>query len=499
MTAMPPEIQWYIARDGKQYGPLSEPEMKLFVDGGHLKPTDLVWRPGFSDWTPAMAAFPAIVPPQPTAPPAGYAGPGATNGQIVTQPAPSSAQAVRSATTAGGNASDGLTTEPRSAQAPAAAAGPTHQRQPSWSAASEPDPGLRNGEPGASVSPMASAMAAGATRPSSATTTQSALAPAGSATVQREPTAGTAARSMGSGRPDAEAGRSVIGVEPGFPGDDTDDAGGTSRSRAFTVGLVATALLLAGGGGWLAYRQQDAIKSFFARSGGISSTAQAFTVGAGPAEAIDGRLQRTALWSNVKREFPHWYEERIKETAKLAAEKKPDAAMAKYLLESLVALRRKHANDALAASPAKLVNVAQAFLGNLKRISSESTSACYSFISQGEASPAVVDLLQKPETHQNVQAQLTAVFEAIADGRKTQTKHTAPDKSDYDALAEQLTRLGWSQADLQLFADPRALARTSHDRVCKMVQDWFSAHIAVKDQGAQERLLVETLRPVVAG
>ncbi len=62
-----------------------------------------------------------------------------------------------------------------------------------------------------------------------------------------------------------------------------------------------------------------------------------------------------------------------------------------------------------------------------------------------------------------------------------------------------MTKLGWSQADLQLFADPRALARTSHDRVCKMVQDWFSAHIAVKDRSAQERLLIETLRPVVAG
>ena len=27
MTVMPPDIQWYIARDGKQYGPLSDSEI----------------------------------------------------------------------------------------------------------------------------------------------------------------------------------------------------------------------------------------------------------------------------------------------------------------------------------------------------------------------------------------------------------------------------------------------------------------------------------------
>jgi hypothetical protein len=32
-----------------------------------------------------------------------------------------------------------------------------------------------------------------------------------------------------------------------------------------------------------------------------------------------------------------------------------------------------------------------------------------------------------------------------------------------------------------------------------MVQDWFAAHLAVSDQGIQERLLVETLKPVVSG
>ncbi|MCZ7595617.1 MAG: DUF4339 domain-containing protein [Hyphomicrobium sp.] len=32
--------------------------MRTFVAQGHLKPTDLIWRPGFADWRPAPAVFP---------------------------------------------------------------------------------------------------------------------------------------------------------------------------------------------------------------------------------------------------------------------------------------------------------------------------------------------------------------------------------------------------------------------------------------------------------
>src|SRR4030042_317446 len=58
MTGQQADIQWYIARDGKQHGPLSDVEMRTFVAQGHLKPTDLIWRPGFADWRPAPAVFP---------------------------------------------------------------------------------------------------------------------------------------------------------------------------------------------------------------------------------------------------------------------------------------------------------------------------------------------------------------------------------------------------------------------------------------------------------
>ncbi len=300
----------------------------------------------------------------------------------------------------------------------------------------------------------------------------------------------------------------MVPIETGFPDDElAEESSSGGKSRVARIFTVAAVLMLLAGGGWLTYQTRDGIKALVSglvagksgRSAALDPSVPAFVIEAGPADAIDARLQKTALWSVVKREFPEWYGERMTETAKLTSEKKSGSDITKHLLDALVGLRRKHANDALAASNQRLLGIADAFLANLKRISAHSTTTCYSFISQGEASPAIIDFVQKQGSDAGLQAQVAAIFEAVAEGRKTPIKHASPDKTDYDALAEQLTRLGWSQADLQLFADPRALARTSHDRVCKMVQDWFSAHIAVKDRAAQERLLIETLRPVVAG
>ncbi len=43
-------VQWQLARDGKQFGPISALEMAKLIELGHLKQTDLIWRVGFSDW-----------------------------------------------------------------------------------------------------------------------------------------------------------------------------------------------------------------------------------------------------------------------------------------------------------------------------------------------------------------------------------------------------------------------------------------------------------------
>lgn len=50
-------VEWYVARDGQQFGPLSDAEMSKFNELGHLESSDLVWRKGFSDWQPASHVF----------------------------------------------------------------------------------------------------------------------------------------------------------------------------------------------------------------------------------------------------------------------------------------------------------------------------------------------------------------------------------------------------------------------------------------------------------
>ena len=40
---------WYIARDGKEHGPISQTEFAEFLKRGHLLPNDYVWH-GPDDW-----------------------------------------------------------------------------------------------------------------------------------------------------------------------------------------------------------------------------------------------------------------------------------------------------------------------------------------------------------------------------------------------------------------------------------------------------------------
>lgn len=412
MTGQQADIQWYIAREGKQHGPLSDVEMRTFVAQGHLKPTDLIWRPGFADWRPAPAVFP------------------------FQQPEP--AAAPLRPTTQG---TQGRRAEPARGPAPA------------------PEPSF-------------------------------------------EPNRIRVAR--GSHDKGASGGRRALGI--------------------------AVFLALLGGGGWYTWHSGslDFVRDKFASAkegeqvptvaapdaststapDAATSPAAETAVAAPPvssaevdagARELDTRFAKLAAWSVVKREFPDWYGEQLRQAAQLSAQKQPETAVTKHLAEALVALRRQHANEALAASTDRLKDVATAFLNNLKALANQSVGACYGFISQGETSPAVIEVLQSPEQGAAVQAQVAAIFEAIADGRKTPTTHDKAGKADYDVLVQELTKLGWKEADLQVFSNPTLLANEPPQRVCKMVQDWFFAHLSVADHGTQERLLVETLKPVVSG
>ena len=408
-----PAAQWYLARDGQQFGPLSETELTKFVELGHLQPTDLLWREGFPDWRPAMVVFPPRKPAmQRSAPPA-------RPGPLAPQAAP--ARGAREQAMA------------RQAQAP---------------------------------------------------------------------------RTVRAGMRPSQAPRENY-AEP-------EDAAPRGRGlrRALVVILCIAAL---GAGGWYANKHSEKLlklvhtlasrvpAGLFDMAAG-KSTADRKDLDTSPLkgfrgapDALDPTLQATPLWRVLKRDYPEWYAERLKEIAALAAENKDDLAIGQQMARALVALRRQNASNALGAGFLQLKVVASTFYENLVQLGKNSNEACFEFISQGEAGPLIVSLMQNPAYTAHLQAQVIAVFEAIADGRKAARAYPQPRKTDYDSLAADLNKLGWSQADLQLFTDERALSRAGPEKVCQLVRDWFAAQLALKDPDMQLRLLVDSLKPIVAG
>lgn len=432
-------IEWYLARDGQQFGPLNDVELKKFIELGHMRPDDLLWRHGFPDWRPASSIFPTGRPAAPASNPAALRT-GPADGQRV-QARP---EAERSSVPAQTNPSARSTTA---------------------------------GQP-ATASPRSQATASPQRRAEGRPTEQRSARPAPVRKHRRSygtlvvflllltVLAGAALALHQSGR------LSALIADFGLS-DVTDDG----LKTAATTRTAANA--------------SPAAKA-------NSSQSVLLAVGAS-AQEVDANFQKAPLWRLLKTEFPGWYAEQIREAARLTSEQKDEKAIAKYLADAMVALRRKHVGEALSASPPRLRLVASTFLSNLGRLASHSIESCYSFISQGETNPAIVELMRSSEHAANLQSQVVAVFEAIAEGRKAPRAQTAPKREDYDALAAQLAKRGWNPADLALFSDPRALSRAAPQKVCQMVQDWFAAQLAVKDEDVQLRLLVEALKPVVAG
>ena len=65
---------WYLARDGKQYGPMSRADLSAAAGDGRVLPTDLVWQQGMSAWVeagtvPGLMQATATPPPPPRPPP----------------------------------------------------------------------------------------------------------------------------------------------------------------------------------------------------------------------------------------------------------------------------------------------------------------------------------------------------------------------------------------------------------------------------------------------
>lgn len=401
--------QWYLARDGQQYGPLAEAELVKFIELGHLHPSDLVWREGFPDWRPALMVFPPRKPSLSRSP-AGY---------------------------------------------PAAGSGPV---------------------------PHA---------PRTAGRGQHGHAPSRHAQAPRN-------------RPLAEE-------QAALDEDETPRIGKLRKLMVLLLCVGAVAALV-----WYAYPQRRILMDYMTtvssrlsglvgseggRAGGDRRNMDVSPLKGfrGDLEGVDTTLQGTPLWRVLKREFPDWYTERVKEAASMASQSQDDAGVVQHMAGALVALRRQNATHALAASFPLLKAVASSFHTNLERLKKQSPQACFDFISKGEASSTVIGLMQTPGHTAYLQTQMTDVFEAIAEGRKSPRVYPQPRKADYDVLAAELAKRGWSQADLRLFTDGRALSGAGPEKVCQMVYDWFGAQLGMSDADVQLRLLVDSLRPVVAG
>ena len=298
------------------------------------------------------------------------------------------------------------------------------------------------------------------------------------------------------------------------PADDLEEDDGEPRGFPWRTAIILIVLAVLAAGGFALYKSgklaslpflaaptsPDAVPVVNRPSAPVrdAGTKDGSPVLSGDGQAIDAGLQKVPLWKLLKREFPDWYQERTSEIARLASESKNDREISALMTRSVVELRRRHQAEALVASPARLKSIASSFVDNLAQLARESTAACYGYISQGESSPVVVDL-KKPEQRAAIDAQLVTIFDAVAEGRKTPTRRDAPRREDYDLLSGELGKRGWSAADLQLFTDPRALARAAPEKVCQMVQDWFAAQLSIEDEAAKIRLLGEALKPVVAG
>ncbi len=606
-------IEWYLARDGNQHGPVTDLEMQKIVELGHLRPADLVWRQGMPEWVQASAAFPPVAQ-KAAAPAAQPVQPQAQIQPVPHQPAQqaSAPHPVQTAAAPQPQAqayvyADGPQQQPQSQRppapdnrqsqpaTPAATAipvrGPNPAQRPApqsanphTSAPQDPDPrvldqrrpdqrapdqrapdqrGQRDVRAALAAAqwdrpvqaPQRPQQQASGIQPSGPQFGQT-VAPQGQiaprtpapqsyqapipaplrptaansrppGTLHAQPPAGMHAGG-GHGQPPQAAvnpGGMRQPPQPQLPGnsaaqfDDLNDSS-TSRRR-FPVKTVAALLLLCGlGGGAFALHKTGLLplslpfmtgsentsvddkgdKAVAKMRAASAATKEPPLTGFGSTpETVSGELQKSTLWQVVKREFPAWYEERVQDAVRLAGEKKDDKEISAFMTAALIDLRRKNGVAVLASSPQRLKMVAASFVENLSRLAKHSTEACYGYISQGEGSPVIMELLRTTEHTSSLQAQFKAIIEAAADGRKSPKSYRPPSREDYDVLAAQLQARGWTPVDLQTFSDAKALARATPERVCQMVQDWFLAQLAVNDEDAQMRLLAEALKPVVSG
>lgn len=502
---MAEDIEWFLGRDGQQYGPIKNEEIATLVRLGQLRTTDLVWRHGMPDWLPAFDALglpppgPDVEPetpaaPEPRSPPEpevhadsppvaeAHSAPVAPPPPPATTPLEHPGIEHPKADHARGVREPVIMPPPAEidvgpSDVPPPVAHPVEQRDERG--ALEPAPIPDPPDPIPTLADLNDALRS-APEPRLDRSTAVARTPETAFLPRPEPVK-TPQRASSVSK---------------------SAATGPKRKRRVAGVVIVSTLALAGAGG--VYYFWDAIAA------GTLALTQAPVADPVPAPRAEvprvataepprPEFARAPVWGYVSSEFPEWYAERMREAGRLNEQRQDQAAVAKYLTESLVSLRRNHSGDALSASHGRITAIATAFVANLDTLKAQSIDACYEFISHGESSEAVLQRLGDKTVSTAIDAQLEAVFDAVREGRRKPVAHMPPRKGDYDVLADELVKLGWTDADLKTFSDPRQLSLAAPDVVCRLVRDWFRAHLAVADQNIQLRLLIESLKPVVAG
>jgi GYF domain 2 len=526
MTAFSPTTEWFLARDGQQFGPVTGVEFQKVVELGHLKPTDLVWCQGMPEWRVASDVVAELLSQTQTATSPDDHADAAThvensgdnradNRATTTRARPTEHARTtdapnESAQTRSSNGQSVAATEPHASTGHASGAAYDYrpEREPRQRPRTlSPDLDFSNGDTPEQTSTSQAAFQANGSRNGGPQFRKAefgeTFGPDQALTID-----------PANAKTSAKAGRRRRGQTSSQDGDEElHRAPGRSRLAAVGRWTKRVAILVffastLSAAAWYAWPFRDQIMGQLqglatsVSSGGSAggSTSQSPLAGfSANTEDTDQALQKSALWRILKRDFPDWYTLRVKEAASLARGQKSDTDIALYIADALAKLRRQHAGDALSAPHAQLQTVAASFAESLARLRSHSVDACYTFITVGEANPTIVPLLDNRDIAGPLQKQMIAVFSAVNEGRRTPRVYPQPKQGDYDVLVKELQSRGWTQNDMKLFSNSQALAKAPPDKVCTLVTQWFESQMAIKDPDMQLRLLVDSLRPVVAG
>ncbi|HFB2048503.1 MAG: DUF4339 domain-containing protein [Hyphomicrobiaceae bacterium] len=455
-------IEWYLARNGQQHGPLSDAELNKFRELGHLKPDDLVWRAGFPEWRTADDVFPEYQ---------------------------SGAATLLSAETE----------EPNDFSVDA-----TPEMQYYLEKQTESLDGISKSRLGSQDYNQHLNSVEKSDEPV--------------LQIQQNLESATAQYRRRTGiRSCQESSTQPINQEE-FHNDCKYER---SVKNQILIIIVITTLAIAILSSWYINSNQipiiKIITDFIHKSylhvhttvnAPAGTTIKSVTVEIPTTETyeknilgIEPRLTILSekFWSDMRAHDGVWAGEQEQLLAKLRSNGRPELERLEFVVSALVSWRRRNADKILTTEPYYLRQIAQTFADNLRYLQNQDVKACYGFISQGELSPSVLTLYNNA-THLTVLgAQIEAIIAAAENRGQNSESYSEPSEDDFKVMTKLLSNRGWTQGDVNLFSNPAALSVAPEATVCRLVSEWFEVQLQVSSTDRQMRLLAASLSPVIRG